>query len=269
MLGKALGLFSLNDSDNNVGSYISVADCMTILGVEEASLRFLVDKQLGKIDVIEENEFFKAWYAGKILGAPAHKINGVQISCDELILAHIIRLTLPAAIVEHQIKVGRYKMDLKVTNADKSVFIEFDGPDHFAPTHYGVPSNHPFKKKTTVEDTTGIEVINWAYWIQRCSANVLAIFDNSMTGYGALWSTKCHFGMFVFDDSAEIIETINSRFSAGRSNGIGYFYDADESVRLKPEHPIVQQIANGKKNIGLIMPKGASDRVYWLPTALQ
>jgi hypothetical protein len=112
-------------------------------------------------------------------------------------------------------------------------------------------------------------VVNWAYWIQRCSANVHAIFDSQAIGYGALWSTKCHFGMFVFEDSAEIINAINARFNAGRENGIGYFYEAGDGTRHKPQHPIVEQISKVKKEIGLIIPKGAIDRAYWLPTALR
>jgi len=267
MLGKALGIFNLMDSDNNVGSYFTLDDCSNILGVSIDDIRFLETK-INDIAYIDQNELFKAWYRGDIPNAPSHRLNASNISCDELILAKIIENTYVNANVERQVKIGRYKMDLKVTIDNKSVFIEFDGPGHFAPARWGTPSNHPFKKKEIVEQATGIEVVNWAYWIQLCSSNVKALFEDDILGYGAIWSTKIHFGMFVFADSADIIKTINRRFNAGRQSGIGYFYEADNTRRIKPEHPIVQQIKSGKKDKGLLLPKGFDDERYWLPSSL-
>jgi hypothetical protein len=267
MLGKATGIFSLSESDNNVGSFLTIDDCATILNVPSSALEFLI-RQMNGTDVIDENELFKAWYAGKIQHAPPCKINGASLSCDELILAEIIKNTFPNAIIEHQIKVGRYKMDLKVTHDNKSVFIEFDGPSHFAPTRWGIPSNHPFKKKEIVEHKTGIEVVNWAYWIQRCALNVQALFDTDVKGYGALWSTNCHFGMFVFDDSADIIKSINKRFNVEKNESIGYFYEEGASSRNKPEHPIIHQILGGKKSKTLLLPPNYGDKHYWLPASL-
>jgi hypothetical protein len=38
MLEKAIGLFSLRDSDNNVGAYISITDCATLqVGAHDCS----------------------------------------------------------------------------------------------------------------------------------------------------------------------------------------------------------------------------------------
>jgi hypothetical protein len=150
MLGKAHGLFSLTDSDNFVGSYLSIIDSADILNVSVDDLQFLVKKKIGDMDVIDENELFKAWYAGQISNAPPHVINGAKVSCDELILAKIVKLTYPNAVIEYQQKVGRYKMDLKITVDKKTVFIEFDGPSHFAPSRWGIPTNHPLKKKKSL-----------------------------------------------------------------------------------------------------------------------
>jgi len=267
MLGKATGIFSLNDSDNHVGSYFTIDDSAEILSVSASDIEFLAKPRDG-IPVIDENELFKAWYAGKIRNSPPNKINNVSVSCDELILANIIMKTYPEAIIEHQHKVGRYMLDLMVSVKNKTVFIEFDGPSHFAPSRYGIPKNHPFKKKEIVEQATGIEVVNWAYWIQRCAANVKTLFNDNDVGYGALWSTKCHFGMFVFNDSADIIQQITRRFNSEREYGIGYFYESGIANIQKPEHPIVQQILNGKQGKDILLPKGFEDERYWLPAML-
>lgn len=270
-LGKPQGIFDLNNSDRCVGSYLTKSDVKEILQVNENDLATVTFKTIDNTDVIDERQLQTLWYENKIPNAiiPC-KIGNTKISLDELILSAIIKRTFPKIQIERQVKVKRYKMDLKLTlENNPSVFIEFDGPSHFAPSRWGSPKNDPFEKKKNVEDETGLEVVNWAYWIQRCSTNVKAIFDNTIKGYGALWSTKDLFGMFVFENSASIIDTITKRFNAIDEKGYGYFYGKETRGRNNPEHPIIEMIKNGKKDIGLIIPKGHQNRDFWLPEKLK
>ena len=266
ILGRPEGIFDLNDSDKCVGSYLTRSDIKEILQVKDSDLTNVNFKLIDNIEVVDERQIQKLWYENKIPNAiPVDKS-----SLDELLLIAIIRRTIPDILIERQLKVKRFSMDLKLTLQDKlSVYIEFDGPSHFAPSRWGTPNNDLFRKRKIVEDETGIEVVNWAYWIQRCSSNVKALFDKSIKGYGVLWSTEIHFGMFVFENSASIIDIITKRFNAVDENGFGYFYGGQTRERNNPEHPIIEKIKNGKENIGLIIPKGHQDRNYWLPEKLR
>jgi len=264
ILGKPNGIFDLNDSDKCVGSYLSRQDIKEILDVNNEDLQEIKFKQIEGLEVVDERTIQKLWYDGKIPNA----IPVSKSSLDELLLIAIIKRAYPHIIIERQIPVKRFSMDLKLTLDNKTVFIEFDGPSHFAPSRYGIPKE-PFRKKKIVEDTTGIEVINWAYWVQRCTSNVKALFENNITGYGVLWSTEIHFGMFSFENSAETIETITNRFNAVDKNGYGYFYGANTKQRNNPEHPIIEKIKNGKVEVGTILPRGYTNRDYWLPDKLK
>jgi very-short-patch-repair endonuclease len=266
ILGRPEGIFDLNNSDNCVGSYLTKSDIKEILQVKDSDLTNINFKLIDNIEVVDERQIQKLWYENKIPNAiPADKS-----SLDELLLIAIIKRTFPDIQIERQLKVKRFAMDLKLTLQDKAtVFIEFDGPSHFAPSRWGMPKDDPFRKKKIVEDETGIEVVNWAYWIQRCCSNVKAIFDKSIKGYGVLWSTEVHFGMFISENSAQIIDTITKRFNAVDESGYGYFYGGLTRDRNNPEHPIIKKIKNGKADIGLILPKGLQDRNYWLPDKLK
>jgi very-short-patch-repair endonuclease len=266
ILGRPVGIFDLNDSDNCVGSYLTKSDIKEILQVKDNDLSAISFKLINGNEVVDEKQIQKLWYANKIPNAiPVDKS-----SLDELLLIAIIRRTFPDIQIERQLKIKRFAMDLKLTYQNKpSVFIEFDGPSHFAPSRWGMPNDDPFRKKKIVEDDTGIEVVNWAYWIQRCVSNVKAIFDNSIKGFGVLWSTEIHFGMFTSDKSASTIETITKRFNAVDENGYGYFYGGQTRERNNPEHPIVEKIKNSKQDRRLIIPKGYQDINYWLPEKLK
>lgn len=266
ILGRPEGIFDLNDSDKFVGSYLIKDDVKEILQVNDNDLSIVNFKNIDGYEVVDERQIQKLWYDNKIPNAiPVNKS-----SLDELLLIAIIKRTFPNIQIERQISVKRFSMDLKLTlNHKPPIFIEFDGPSHFAISRYGPPKHEPFRKKKIVEDATGVEVVNWAYWIQRCSSNVKALFDNSIKGYGVLWSTEIHFGMFVFENSADIIETITKRFNAIDENGIGYFYGGQTRDRNNPEHPIVEKIKGGKADAGLIIPKGFTDRNFWLPEKLK
>ena len=263
ILGKAQGVFDLANSDLSVGSFLSKKDMKQLLGVDDSNLDILKFQSFDGIEVIDEKNVQKAWYRGEIPNAP----NSDSSSLDELILLSIVRRALPGCVIERQVKVKRFKMDLKITYEGKSIFIEFDGPSHFAFSRYGPPKHEPFRKKKIVKDETGVEVVNWAYWIQRCETNVKVLFGKNTKGYGALWSTNYHFGDFYFENSAEIIESINNRFSADR-DGYGYFYGSNTAGRNNPEHPIIEKIRLGDESIEKILPKGSIDRRKWVPSLI-
>ena len=264
-LGKPQGLFSLDDSDHFVGSYLRQDDVKEIFDVSDDDLSELTFVDIGGVEAIDEMVLHKAWHNGEIRNAPRRD----QSSMDEIILKAVLRKSLAGCCIERQQSVGRFKLDLKITLSGASVFIEFDGPSHFAVTKYGIPKHHPFRKKRLVEEATGIEVVNWAYWIQRCDSNVKALFDPTIVGYGALWSTNVHFGDFHFDDSADIIDAINGRFNCRRSDGCGYFYEGNTEGRFKPEHPIVGKIASGREQHERLLPRGHRARDTWLPSGLR
>ena len=263
ILGKAQGIFDSENSDLNVGSYLLKKDIKEFLCVDDSDLDFLTFKNFDGIEAIDEKKVRKAWYEGEIPNATDPGCS----SLDELLILSIVRKALPDCLIERQVKVKRFKMDLKVTHEGQSIFIEFDGPDHFAIVRRP-PKHEPFRKKKIVEDETGVEVVNWGYWIQRCESNVKVLFDKKIKGYGVLWSTNYHFGDFVFENSAEIIETINKRFNADR-DGYGYFYGPNTAGRNNPEHPLIKKIQMGKKPIEKILPKGYIDQEKWVPNQLK
>ncbi len=263
-LGRGQGIFDLANSDFTVGSFLSKSDIKKFLNVGDSDLADMDFKDLGGIEVIDEKQLQKAWYNNEINNAPHLK----RSSLDEVILRSIIEKALPGCSVDRDIPVKRFRMDLKILFDGREIFIEFDGPTHFAISRYGPPKHEPFRKKKIVEDATGIEVVNWGYWIQRCESNVKALFGSNNTGFGALWSTNYLFGDFYFPNSAEIIEIINNRFNADR-DGYGYFYGPHTFDRNNPEHPIIEKIRSKKESVERLLPKGFTEREKWLPPSLK
>lgn len=264
ILGRPQGVFEIADSDNAVGSFLTKEDICTLLKVTESDLTALNFKTIDGFEIVDERQLQQAYYKDKIPNA----YRDAKTSVDELLLRAIIKDTYPECVVERQVRVKRYSMDLKLTFNDKTVFVEFDGPSHFAQSRWGLPKD-PAIKKNIVEQETGIEVINWPYWIQRCSLNVQAIFNPDIQGLGALWSTNVHFGMFIFSNSADIIEKMTKRFNAVDDSGFGYFYGPNTRDRNNPEHPIIEQIVTGKSDKETLLPKGFKDEGYWLPDRLR
>lgn len=263
MLGKAAGIFSLADSNFCVGSFISKFDLILILGIDHSLIADLESQTIdGKI-FYDERKIHKFWYEKNPLGL------GNKLSFDEVILSKLFKITFPDAVVTRQERIKRFKMDLAIELNGEKKYIEFDGPSHFAAGRFGQPNADPFRKKKIVEDATGCEVINWPYWIQRCEANVRAAIAGSGSGYGVLWSTNCHFGDFVFENSAEIIMKMSRRFGLAESDGFGHLYGPSTLGRNNPEHPIIQRILDGKENVGRLIPKGAKERNFWLPKKLR
>lgn len=258
ILGKPAGIFDLNDSNKNVGSFIKKSDVKEMFNLSDDKLGLITFKIIDGLEVIDERELRK--YFDKIK-------TDRKVSMDEIILKTIISTVYPDSIIIPQERIGRYSMDLKVTVNGITKYIEFDGPGHFADIGYGNPKNHPFYKKQIIEDKTGIEVINWPYWIQRCTNNVRNIFEEekNLIGYGALWSTNCHFGDFYFDDSAEIIIKMSERFNAWTEKSANNYYEENSLGRIKPEHPILKKIIAGKEKSERLLPKGYKNINEWLP----
>ena len=267
-LGRPQGLFELHSSDSCVGSMLSKNDVIEILGVAESDLRSVPFKNWNGIQAIDERELQKLWYLCAIPNSPPAKIGNARVSLDEMILVKLVELAYPNAIVEQQVPWGKKRVDLKVTVEGTSKLIEFHGPGHFAPWHCNPSLEHPSIRNAEIENHFGIECVIWPYWIQRCISNVRAIFDNNVNGLGVLWSTKVHFGFFLFPDSAQMIEGITDRFRARRNGGCGYFYGPDTENRNNPEHPVISQIQRGKKSIELLLPRGHNDIGQWVPQCL-
>lgn len=263
ILGKPNGIFDLMESDRCVGSFLTKSDLCNILSVVDKDLDGLKFKRVNGLEVIDEKTVQKIWYEEKIGNAPPSRIGNAKISLDEYILKKLIQISFPDSKIEHQFKWGRKRIDFRVVVNNVQKFIEFDGPSHFA--FMGRPPADPFERKKAIEDEFGIECVIWPYWIQRCTTNVKAIFDDKICGLGALWSTNIHFGDFYFDNSSEIIETINSRFNAERNGGFSYFYEKNTVSRNNPEHPIIEKILHKKEKIKRLLPKGFESEARWLP----
>jgi hypothetical protein len=256
VLGRPQGLFDLHNSDSCVGSMLSKDDLAEILDVAEEDLRHVPFKKYNNADAIDEREIQKIWYSGMIPNAPPSRVGGAAVSLDEMILIKLITLTYPNSTVEHQIPWGRKRVDLRITVNGASKLVEFHGPSHFASSNYNPNPERPSIRKEKIENHFGVECVIWPYWIQRCASNVRAIFDSDVRGLGVLWSTNVHFGTFVFDDSAQMIEEINNRFQADRDGSYGYFYGPNTENRNNHEHPIIEQIRNGKKLVNILLPAG-------------
>jgi hypothetical protein len=190
-----------------------------------------------------------------------------MISFDELIILTLVELTLPSATVEPQIVIGNKIADFRITDLDNQVIVEFFGPYHFIRRSAMQRIVDPRDRAKQIRRLLDQECVIWPYWVQRCAANVRALFDSKVAGIGSIWSTSAHFGDFVFPDSADLILSINARFGLERPDGIGYVY-SDEVV-AKPVHPIVRRIREGREPLSKLIPPGSKlPTRYWLPKSL-
>ena len=274
LLGKPLGIFSLDESDKYVGSFISKPDVKDILGVNDEDLKNVPFKKLNESIYIDETTLRKYWEKGIIPHARPSKIGNSTISLDEYILIEIIKRTYPAAKIQSQFKWGRKYIDIYVEIDDRKFFVEFHGPGHFKKLSLYRDPENPFKRKRQIEKELGFPCYIWPYWIQRCSSNLkILLRDSDERGFGALWSTKVFFGEFHFDDSAQIIAAITNSFKAAPFDEYGYFYEEWNGTlsRTKEAHPIIKKILDGKQDVNILIPKGIKpkERNKWLPKELQ
>lgn len=266
-LGTSAGVFSLHDSDRHCGSYISVDDAAEILQVPTTALEQFPTVTHGRTRYLTDRQLGRAWASGEITSPrSAIQKGSAMVSFDELILLRLMEMCLPDAQIEPQFRAANKLVDFRVSQDSRSILLEFFGPYHFIQRSSRVPM-HPRLRARVLEDSTGIECVIWPYWAQRCASNVRALFDQSATGIGSVWSTSAHFGDFIFSDSAEIVQDINARLGIARPDGVGYIY-TDELVN-KPTHPIVRRIREGREPVSKMIPPGWTGASrYWLPKSL-
>lgn len=278
LLGKQLGIFSIEESDKFVGSFFSKDDVKTILGVNDEDLSVVPFEDRNGIQCIAETILRKDyWEKGLIPNAVPAKVGKASVSFDEYVLMAIIRHTYPSAIITPQYKWGRKRIDMFVEIGDKKFFLEFHGPGHFKNVSGFKDPVDPFIRKAQIENEFGIPCYIWPYWIQRCSSNLRLLLGDAKPeerGYGALWSTKVFFGDFLFANSAQIIEDLTKPFKAAPDGDYGYFYEGwDEGSygRIKEEHPIIKRIMSGRVAIERLIPKGIDPgtKNKWLPKCLR
>lgn len=267
-LGKATGYFSLASSNLNIGSLFKVEDVLEILEIKEqevSNIRLHLNRlKILKEGYVDESLLYKHFKVLKNMFSQKSHINNV--SWDEYVLMAIIRKEFPEMKVEQQPKVlGNKHADFLLEYDGKKVYLEFDGPGHFISNK---ELEDPFVRSKQIEDETGIEVVRWPYWIQRCKQNIKVIFDKKEDGFGSLWNSNAHFGDFTLQSAPSIIKKMTERFNAVRNDGVGYFYEGNMYGRTQPEHPIIKKILKGKEDYTKLIPPGANNKEFWLPSSL-
>lgn len=249
---KPNGTYSLDNCDNQTGSFFSKTD------LEKIFKCFNIKIKLNS-DIIDE------YSLNKYLST--HKILPHRSSFDEYLIAYLLINSKKPPSVVHQYKVGRYHCDLLVKYPNKSFIIEFLGPSHFCLTKYGIPKN-PLERSKIIEDISGIEVINWPYWIHRCYKNLKCLFEKNSNGIAAIWNSKFLFSDFYFENSAEIILDINKNFNI---LNMGKSYTLNPDGFTKPEHPVLKSIRINREKLFKLIPKSLNqiDTSYWLPEELK
>jgi hypothetical protein len=259
----ARGIFRLHDSDDWCGSLIPLSDVAEILHVEPSALASLPRHPFDGEILLNELDVHRAFGTGRIAGAPPHRDGAARISFDELIVKRLVELTLSGSAVEQQVPCDRLKIDLAVRWKGRRVLIEFVGPSHFLPDYDRQPTS-PLVRKARIEDRMGDECVIWPFWIQRAATNVRALFDPSVRGKAAVWSTKALFADFSLEDTEAVIVSASERFGAC-DEGLGYMYGS-ERTRHKPEHPVVARIRAGRESLRRLIPNNAyRDAAFWVP----
>jgi hypothetical protein len=84
-------------------------------------------------------------------------------------------------------------------------------------------------------------------------------------------SDKCGGSYLTRGDVKEILQVNDNNLSIVNFKTIdnGYFYDGQTRERNNREHPIIEKIKSGYADVGLIIPKGSSDRNLWLTEKLK
>lgn len=265
---KGKGIFDLSNSDNHVGSLFSIDDLMVILEIDDdkksdfnqAIVRLNLLRKDGYVD---EKDLHKQWKCLKKLYSSAPLYS--RSSLDEYILLAILRRTFPEATINQQVKVGSKVIDFEILYKGITKYVEFDGPSHFITKRSRNTHEDPFKRIEYVYNIKGCELVIWPFWIQRCSQNVRIIFDQSLKGYGALWTSTKYFHDFSIQNPSATIKKLTQRFNAEDENGIGYFYEKKDGPRFQPSHNILSKVKKEHSKIKLFIPNDAQDYKYWLP----
>lgn len=269
-LSNGEGVFLLSDSDNHVGSFFSKEDLAEILEIDNLNGFY---KSLESIGHFITNGYIDEKYLYKHFKTLKNEFSSIKlkksVSFDECVLLAILKKTFPQAEIEQQVKVRNYIIDFKITYCGETKYIEFDGPSHFIPLYRnGKNLEDPFIRVKEVMEETGCELVRWPYWIQRCSRNAKIIFDTTLKGYGALWTTTKYFNDFSIPNPSETIKKLTRRFNAEDDNGIGYFYEASNNLRMKPAHKLIRSVLKDKNQLKKFLPSDADDKYYWIPKQL-
>ena len=267
---KGKGYFDLSNSDNHVGSLFSTKDLLEILEIDDdKSSEF--SKALVKLNLLDEDcyvdekDLYKQWKCLKSLYSSSPLYN--RSSLDEYILLAIFRRTFQDATINQQVKVGSMIVDFIINYHGVTKYVEFDGPSHFT-TNKGMMPEDPRKRIKQIFNDTGHELVRWPYWIQRCTQNARILFDQSLKGYGALWTSSKYFHDFSIPNPSNTIKELTRRFNAEDENGIGYFYEKKDGPRFQPSHKLLSRAKKDHLKIKLFIPNDAQDYKYWLPKEL-
>ena len=271
-LAKGKGRFSLSDSDNSIGSFFSKEDLVEILEIDDVNgfYEAIASKHLLKEGYVDERDIYRQF---KELKNEFSKIKLKRyISFDECVLLAIFRRTFPNAEIKQQVKIDTKFIDFEIKYNGVTKYVEFDGPKHFIEDRYNNHLEDLFERVKMIKQLTGSELVRWPYWIQRCSRNAKVLFDQSLQGYGALWTTQAYFNNFDIPQAAETIIKLTKRFNAEDESGIGYFYQGKEDERKQPEHHLIKQALKDPKKLLCFIPKNLplNDPTYsyWLPKDL-
>ncbi len=270
------GVFALNDSDNHVGSLLSIEDLMEILSVKDNCKEDFI-KKLRRSHKKWSGDYIKEplLQEGKELWKQLkNEFSDVPVkqnqSLSELELISVIKRTFGESNVkiEEQFKEGKYSIDICAAYKGKDVFIDFLGPRHFEDEKLEKDN----MRKQILKDIYGKSIIEWPYWIQMCERNVRIAFGEHIEGKGAIWGSKNVWGGVSENISKRII-SLSKAFNSIHEDGIGYFYeewkDREENL-IKPAHPIIKKIMNDEYQIDVLIPQGVcgEDRKFWLPKEL-
>jgi hypothetical protein len=277
------GIFELENSDNTVSSYYQVSDVVTMINsrleynrtIDEEFLRNNFNnliKEVNSVSVIEEVNAFKDLWKNQLIRE--RKIAPRRINHYELILFNVFSRVVDRENIEMEYRINNagHRYDFKIEYGGNKYLIEFDGIGHFQRNRFR-ETVHPLDQINSFNNPD-YKLIIWPYWIQRCERNLKVILGIEEQGFGAIWSSTFHFGEFLWNDSYDIIRTLNSQFNIEQEGNIGYIYGA----RLNyPEHPYIEnKILNNRATswtIEKLIPQGTpnntEERNYWLPEKLK
>ncbi len=188
-------------------------------------------------------------------------------SLSELELISIIKQFSKNVVIEEQYPVGNRRIDIKITYNGNKIYIDFLGPYHFEDSKI----DEDQIRKAEIEEKIKSPLIEWPYWIQLCERNVRIAFGENLQGRGAIWGSEVFFGSSTEKVKNKIID-LSKKFNAIHNDGIGYFYELWEENGhvIKPAHPIIEMIKEGKHTIDKLLPANldVEEKKFWLPKEL-
>ncbi len=282
-------IFSLERNDETVSSFYTLNDLVLMINnrlnfenqISEAYIRqnfYDLIQLIENIEVIDERNGFKIIWGptGERRIPTDWKLRPLVANHYELVLYNIfIRVVGTGNVkVQYQIKGEGHHFDFMIEYEGEKYLIEFEGIDHFKANRRGV-TIHPLEQLNSFNNPD-FKLIIWPYWIQRCEMNLKVVLGLEINGLGAIWGADYFYNDFPWQDSNNIIKTLNAQFNIERNGNIGYIYGPDEN-RNYPEHPFIKgKILNNiapSWTIEKFIPKGTlnsiEDRNYWLPDRLK